>query len=1565
MESASDRTGDVLDRFHPAVASWFREQFGEPTPPQRLGWPVIASGRHSLIVAPTGSGKTLAAFLAALDHLWRTPRRDKGVRILYVSPLKALNQDVWRNLQIPLEGIRAASQTMGTPLPPLTVSVRSGDTPSHERARMVRKPPDILITTPESLHLMLTSRARGILGGISHVIVDEIHAVCGNKRGAFLALLLERLETINPASFVRIGLSATQRPLEAVAGYLGGHKRDGGTSFQPRPVAVIDAGWRRDLDLQVIWPASPDRPLVAGMIWPAIEERLTALVRDHRSTIIFTNNRRIVEKLTARLNEAAMTDGEGAAPPESRSAPVGRGSPREEPARQEAHPPEADAAARPFRAHHGSLSLEERRATEEALKRGELSAVVATASLELGIDMGAVDLVCQVESPGNVTRGLQRVGRAGHVVHGISRGRLIAKTAGDLLESAALCRAMLQGQIEHLRVPKGCLDVLAQQVVACVAMEPWDVSALFDMVRGAEPYRELTAGVFESILRLISGRFPTPGLRDLRARVFWDPIHNRLTALPGTGHLALVGGGTIPDTGQFPVYLGEGGPRLGELDEEFVYERRVGETFILGNSAWRIDTIEPHRVVVGKAEGQPGVVPFWRGEGSSRSPKLGEAVGALCRELAGRLDDPELLSWLEGECRLAPAAARYLRQYVARQHRLAGVVPDDRTVLVETFLDPAGELGLAVLTPFGGKLHLALKLALLGRIRQRFGLTPSCLHADAGLLFRLPRVDDPPLDLFEGLTAELAEHLICEELPDTALFGLRFRQNAARALLMPRPDPAKRTPLWLQRLRAKDLLQVTRQFPDFPIVVETFRECLDDDLDLPRLRAFLEAIQEGTIRVVRRQAEIPSPFTSELIFLFTAAHLYQWDEPRRSDRRPAASVVDADLLEPLLHGGPLDDWLDPQAVGRVDHRLRRLGRPPRTPDEMAEHLRLLGDLTPAEISGPMPRLLAELHDAGRALVIELSGTADRLRWIATEEEPLYRTAFPQACATGQGGVAGIEPVGPAVPAEADCASGPLPAGTTGPPVAIPAPIPATPSWSGARLSPRDEAALSTIVQRFLRTHALIGLSDVTARYPISAAEATELLERWFEEGKAVRLDETGAPGEARWVERDNLAEMRRATLAARRHECPAVAPEVFADFLLRWQHVHPLTQGEGPAFVEGVLEQLQGYGLSAVLWETEVLFRRVKDYRPAWLDEVLGRGAWFWRAERAARDELRIAFFPRDSLLAPEGMPETETAELTLEECEVLAQLDRSGASFATDLARASGLEPSRVRCALVELMGRGRVTNDRFDPLRPGSQSTLQALTEAASARRDRHSLRIRPRRSILGQPEGRWSRLSRPAGGDAENRLLAWAGVLLERYGLVTREVVALDQAAPDWGELAPLLARAEWRGELRRGYFVEGLSGVQYATADAAQELARLAIPPETSPPLVLLSTMDPANLYGAGAPLDVELLDGGAARLPRLPGNFLVLRQGRPILIIESYGRRLTALPWAPQTDIDSALKFLPSLTGPSRRILKVEMYNGLFAVESPAVAGLTRLGFVRDYPGMTYYAGLSATPVESP
>ena len=1519
---------DLLNGMLPAVSAWFREAFGSPTPPQRLGWPAIAAGQNTLIFAPTGSGKTLAAFLACLDHLWRVPRVSKGARILYVSPLKALNQDVARNLEFPLAGILESSHKLGAVLPALSVAVRTGDTPVAERQRLVRRPPDILITTPESLHLMLTCRARETLRSVSHVIVDEIHAVCSNKRGVFLALLLERLEAINRQSFVRIGLSATQRPLEEVARYLGGLRKvstaDGSIRFEPRPVTIVDAGRRKELDIEVSFPGPSILPQPTSSVWPRIERRLFDLIRSHRSTIVFTNNRRVAERLTAHLNETA----EG----EVTETISWKGSENPQMAR----------------AHHGSLSLDQRRSTELMLKGGELPAVVATASLELGIDMGAVDLVCQVESPGSVARGLQRVGRAGHLVGRTSKGRLIAKTPGDLLESAALARAMLQGDVEFLKVPTNCLDVLAQQVIACVAVDRWSVPDLFDLVRGAYPYRGLTPEAFEAVLKLASGRFQLEALRDLRPRISWDRVHNELHSLPGSAQLALVGGGTIPDTGQYPLYLGESGPKLGELDEEFVLERRVGETFVLGTSTWRIESIEPQRVVVSPAAGRSAFVPFWRGESVGRTPELGAAVGELCRELVERRQEAGVLDWLEREYKLDADSAELLNDFIGRQARQSGAVPDDRTIVVETFRDQAGELGLAVLSPFGAKFHHGLKLVLQGRLRERLGIDLACLHGSEGVLIRLPQTDQPAIDVFDGLSSERAEELIRAELGDSALFGLRFRQNAGRALLMPRPDPSKRSPLWLQRLRAKDLLQAVRRFPDFPIVVETYRECLEDDLDLPRLRDVLSAVSEGKIRVVTHRGEIPSPFTSNLLLRFTQSYLYEWDEPKRGDIPRRSSEIETELLDGLLAGEGAALWLDPAAIGRVEGRLRGSGRPPRTAQEMAEWLRRLGDLSPSELVGPMAGFAQELESSGQAVFIALEGTREAERWILTEDLPAYRSAWPASFSLAEN-------------------------------------VPRSPGANGS--AETRGSALDSIVRRFLQTRALIGLDDLVARYPLDPAEATDLLERLSEQGSLVRLH-SGDDGEARYADRGNLDEVRRLSIALRRRESVAVTPEVFADFLARRQSVHPDTRREGSAAVVLSLEQLEGFAATAELWESELLPRRVRDFRAAWLDEALALGSWRWRAAEDGRGEPRAAIITRDFAgnwpagasddrfanqeddpgIVTNSAPLTGTSddadadangEVQQHEGLVLGYLRQRGAEFVGDLARGTGLAPSRVREALDGLVRKGLVTNDRFDPLRPGSKAMAEALTRAAEPVA-RLSAGGRPRlasrrRTVSQRPEGRWAAWPRTE-VDPEQSALAWCAALLERYGVLTRETAVLDAWAPPWRDLVPWLTQAELRGDLRRGYFVEGLSGVQYALPEAADELARIASASAQQQRPVLLCSLDPANLYGSGAPLDIPLLEGGTARLIRSAANFLMTIAGRPVLIIEAAGRRLTGLASASEADMKAALALLPTLAGPARRVLKVESYNNAATLASPVAPWLADLGFVRDHPGMAYYAG---------
>jgi ATP-dependent Lhr-like helicase len=1502
---------DPLSLFLPPVGQWFRTALGEPTPAQRQGWPLIASGRNTLILAPTGSGKTLAAFLACLDSLWRQPPPTPGVRVLYVSPLKALNNDVHRNLQVPLQGVADTARQMGQPLPELVCAVRTGDTSAAERQRLVRRSPHVLITTPESLHLLLTSRGRDTLRGVTHCIIDEIHALCGNKRGVFLALLLERLAALNqrPQGFVRIGLSATQRPLEEVAAYLGGREPDGENNWRPRPVAVVDAGLRKGLDLQVHSPFASamegDGPLERS-VWPSIHRLIGEEIGRHRSTIVFANNRRTVERITAALNE------------------------------------EQERA----RAHHGSVSLEVRQQIEQALKEGRLPAVVATASLELGIDMGAVELVCQVESPGSVARGLQRVGRAGHLVGGTSKGRLIAKTPSDLIEQAVLAREMAAGRVEAVRVPINCLDVLAQQLVACAAMDDWDVPELYALVRRAYPYRDLSPEAFEATLEMVSGRYRLGRraeggavMEALQPRASWDRVHNRLRALPGSQQMALVNGGTIPDTGQYAVHT-VGGVRIGELDEEFIYERRVGDTFLLGTNAWRLEQIEADRVVVSPAEGAPAIVPFWRGENAGRSHDLGLAIGAFLRELATRLEKPDCRDWLNRDFFLDPPAARSLCRHVGRQLTATGVLPTDRTLLIEASRDQLGDWQVVLLSPLGSRLHLALRLALEARLQQRLGYRPQCLHHDDGLLIRLTDTDEPVTDLFAGLTPENVEGLILEELADSALFALRFRQNANRALLLPRTRPGHRAPLWLQRLRGRDLLQVARQQPDFPVVAETFRECLHDHLDVPRLRELLADVGEGRVQVVTRRSDAPCPFAADLLFNFTAAFVYQQDgvEPNRAE----GPALDRRLLEQLVAPGEQEHLLNPRAVHSVERRLRGLGRPPRSETEMAEWLRRLGDLTADELEGPMASFLAQLEADGRARRIDLPGCRRPRRWIAAEDEELYRRAFGMTGGTG----------------DVDEA----------------------------------RAAAAVVFERFLATHALVGLPDVLDRYPFDPAWARRQLDEWVRAGRAVSVP-GGDGGALQWSAPENLEQVQRGSLALLRREVLTCSPPQFAEFLLNWQGVgarasRPLFgphAGGTPALRQGearqpgrdglaeALECLQGLPLDATLWEQVVLPGRVSGYQPGWLDEWVAGGSGLWVCQASgdsdgerSRGNL-LAFFGRE-VLRDLPHPGRDLPPLEGDAARVLEILRGRGASFVADLAAETGLSPNSIRSALHVLLRRGLVTNDQFDVIRRGEMDNPPervaeaerlpppSLSRLLSARRRGGVARAGRSATIR---EGRWSVV--PWGHpEPEVHAVACVHLLLQRYGIVARELALLDPWALPWRVCYEVLSRMELTGEVRRGYFVEGLSGAQFALPEAVELLQETHRPSTATAPAVLLHSQDPANLYGSGAPFDVPLLDGGTRPLQRRAGNWLVLRAGRPVLLAEQQGRRLTALPSASRDDVTAAVACLPGLLegtrGAGLRKVTVEEWNGQPVTGTEGRALLEAVGFVRDYNGLTLYAG---------
>ena len=1501
---------DPLDLFLPPVREWFRSSLGEPTPAQRQGWPAIAAGQNTLILAPTGSGKTLAAFLACLDGLWRQNPIPAGVRVLYVSPLKALNNDIHRNLQVPLEGVAETARRMGITLPTIETAVRTGDTPTAQRQRLIRKPPHVLITTPESLHLLLTSRARETLRGVTHCIVDEIHALCPNKRGVFLALLLERLEALTPKSFIRIGLSATQRPLDEVARYLGGstfhfsplpctqgrgvggegaglspktphpqplspeYRGEGGTpdpeslpheyieerGLVPRPITIVDAGQRKNLDLQVLSPVEHFGPQPERSIWPSIYRLLKHEVCNHRSTIIFANNRRTVERITANLNE----DKEIA------------------------------------RAHHGSVSLEVRHQTETALKEGRLPAVVATASLELGIDMGAVDLVCQVESPGNVARGLQRVGRAGHLVGQTSKGRLIAKMPSDLLDQAVLASEMTAGRVEAVHTPINCLDILAQQIVAMVSMDAWDVPTLYGLVRSAHPFRDLTAQAFEDVLEMISGRYrfdaagSSSTLTALQPRVNWDRTHNRLLALPGSQHLALVSGGTIPDTGQYAAYA-HGGVRIGELDEEFVYERRVGDTFLLGTNSWRVDRIEADRVYVLPAEGAPAMVPFWRGEKSGRSHDLGMAIGGFLRELSDRMDAPDCFNWLEAEYHLTPEAARELHVYVRRQLASMGGLPTDRSVVVEASRDQLGDWQVVLLTPLGSRFHFSLRLALEGRLRERLGYSPQILHHDDGLLIRLTDSDKPIMDILDGLTSENVEEFILAELADSALFALRFRQNAARALLLPRGKAGKRAPLWLQRLRGRDLLQVARRQPDFPIVAETIRECLHDHLDLPRLREFLASIRDGRIELIAKPRDSASPFAQALLFAFTMANMYVYDG---TEAEPTRAPLDHNLLGQLVNPEEQPHLLDPRAVQQVERRLRGVGRPPRSVAEMAEWLRRLGDVTASELEGPMAAFLDELTADGRAVALDLPGCREPRRWVLAEEADLYQRAFLD---------------------------------------------------SELELAAAREAG-SRILNRFLETHALVGLGDVLDRYPFERKWAERVLKEWAETGRIVHVgmhsEVEGATPQ--WSVPANLEQVRRGTLAILRNEIVACPPAQFVDYVLRWQGVHPSSP---PAELDSALLRLEGLPLPADLWESTVLPARVPAYSRSNLDQRLSSGAWTWigQGEEEPGPGL-LAFWQREHLAQ---LPPPETTALRKESEPVLDGLKRRGASFVTDLVGDTGLSPAQVRAGLWQLVRRRLATNDSYDVVRRG-EDTAGSNGHALLGRGRRPVSRRRP----VHQAEGRWSLLSW-GNPKPEEHAVFLATLLLHRYGIAARELATADPGMPSWRVLYEVLGRMEMIGDVRRGYFVEGLSGVQFALPEAAHMLQEVAVAAKASEPAVLLHSMDPANLYGSGAPFDVPLLDGGTRPFVRRVGNWIVVRSGRPVLLIEQQGHRLTALASASPGDVTAAVACLPALCsrdGKTRQHkLTVDEWNGKPVTSSDGYGLLEAAGFVRDYQGMTLYA----------
>jgi ATP-dependent Lhr-like helicase len=1392
----------VLEVFSAPTREWFEQAFDGPTPAQELGWPAIARGGHTLIQAPTGSGKTLAAFLFGIDRL--NPSPDKGLRLLYVSPLKALNYDIERNLRGPLAGIGSK----------LRVGVRTGDTPQKERAAMLREPPDILITTPESLFLLLTSRARETLRSVETVIVDEVHAVAGTKRGAHLALSLERLQRLVGGPLQRIGLSATQRPLEEIGRFVSGG----------REIELVDAGRAKTLDLKVVVPLEDMRePEEQQSIWPSIYPEILELVRAHRSTIVFVNNRRLAERLALRLNDLA----------------------------------EEEIA----RAHHGSLAREQRIEVEELLKRGEIPCLVATSSLELGIDMGAVDLVIQVESPKSVARGLQRVGRAGHELGAVSRGRIFPKFRGDLLESAVVARRMLDGAIEETTIPRNPLDVLAQQIVGICADEEISVDELHELVRGAYPFADLSRVQLENVLDMLDGRYPSDEFAELRARVVWDRTANVVKGRQGARRLAVTNAGTIPDRGLFGVHLVDGGGRVGELDEEMVYEARAGQTFLLGASTWRIEEITRDRVLVSPAPGVPGAVPFWKGEGVGRPYELGEAIGAASRELVA-LTDEKAKARLQADHMLDERAATNLLAFLREQEGATRAVPSDRTVVVERFRDEIGDWRLCVLTPFGGRVHAPWALAVGARLRESLGLETQAIWSDDGIAIHLPDADaTPPVDEIL-LEPEQLEELVMQELAETALFGARFRENAGRALLIPRRRPGERTPLWQQRLKAQSLLQVARRYPAFPIVLETYRECLQDVFDLPALKRLLQGLRTRQIDIVDVETPSASPYAASLLFDYVATYMYEDDTPA-AERRAQALSLDRDLLRELLGQEELRDLIDPGALSEVEEQLRGEAR---TPDELHDQLRRRGDLREGEYDDDLAKpLLAER----RAVHVRVGGER---RLIAAEDAGRYRDA-----------VGAMPPGGlPEVFLEA------------------------------------DEEPLHSLVLRFARSRGPFTTAEASEHFSRDVEPVLRELERRDE---LVRGELRPGGREREWCDPGVLRRLRRASLAALRREVEPAEQAALGRFLPSWHGI------DRRATLREALVPLQGLALPVALWESEVLPRRVPDYRPEQLDALCASGEVVWVG--AGLDRVAVYFREDAPALGPPAAaerPEREVHE------RLRAALGRS-ALFWYDLLADTGLESEEALPALWDLVWAGEVTNDAWTPLRAGRR--FQAQAHRPRARRF-----SRRRAGEITATQGRWSLTGRLFQGRSDRRALA--ELLLERQGIVTRDGVRGEGIPGGYGAVYGELKALETLGLCRRGYFVEGLGGAQFALGGAVERLRELRPKDgEKKEPLVLAAA-DPAQPYGAALPWPKR----AGARAARVAGAHVVLLGGEAALFVERGGRSLVPLREPDEDWLREALAVLVAhVKARGVKRLAVERFDGEPVADTEVMPLLLEAGFV--------------------